>query len=108
VLIANNIENSIGYRKNTLFENSGTVVALKRKQMTATPDKKEMAMKTTKQKRVRAKEIGVPTCIWSEAGVVSSRSCTRRLECERCLFDQNMMDFYSYNINPLPAVPTAA
>jgi hypothetical protein len=67
-----------------------------------------MAMKTKKDKRVRANEIGVPLCIWSEAGVVSSRSCTRRLECERCLFDQNMMDFYAYNITPLPAVPAVA
>ena len=65
-------------------------------------------MKTTKAKRVRRKEIDVPTCIWSEAGVVSSRSCTRRLECARCLFDQNMMDFFDYNLTPLPAVPTAA
>jgi hypothetical protein len=67
-----------------------------------------MAMKTTKDKRVRAKVIGVPLCIWSEAGVVSSRSCTRRLDCERCLFDQNMMDFYADNVTSLPAVPTAA
>ena len=65
-------------------------------------------MKTTKDKRVRGKEIGVPHCIWSEAGVVSSRSCTRRLECEQCLFDQNMMDFFAYNLTPLPAVPAAA
>jgi hypothetical protein len=65
-------------------------------------------MKTAKDERVRRKEIGVPTCIWSETGVVSHRSCTRRLECERCLFDQNMMDFFAYNIAPLPAVPTAA
>ena len=65
-------------------------------------------MKTTKDKRVRGKEIGIANCIWSEAGVVSSRSCTRKLECERCLFDQNMMDFYAYNLTPLPAVPTAA
>ena len=65
-------------------------------------------MKTTKDKRVRANEIGVPLCIWSAAGVVSSRSCTRRLDCQRCLFDQNMMDFYAYNITPLPAVPNAA
>ncbi|NIU09883.1 MAG: hypothetical protein GWN81_13745 [Phycisphaerae bacterium] len=65
-------------------------------------------MKTTKDKRVRRKEIGVPTCIWSETGVVSSRSCTRSLDCERCLFDQNMMDFYAYNVTPLPVVPTAA
>jgi hypothetical protein len=65
-------------------------------------------MKTRKVKKVRGKEIGVPHCIWSEAGVVSSRSCTRRLDCERCLFDQNMMDFFAYNLTPLPAVPTAA
>jgi hypothetical protein len=76
--------------------------------MTTTPDKKEMAMKTTKDKRARGKQVGVPLCIWSEAGVVSSRGCTRRLECERCLFDQNMMDFFAYNLTPLPAVPTAA
>ena len=65
-------------------------------------------MKTTKDKRVRGKEIGIANCIWSEAGVVSSRSCTRRLECERCLFDQNMMDFFAYNLTSLPVVPTAA
>jgi len=65
-------------------------------------------MNATKDKRVRGKEIGVPLCIWSEAGVVSSRGCTRRLDCERCLFDQNMMDFFAYNLTPLPAVPTAA
>jgi hypothetical protein len=76
--------------------------------MTTTPDKKEMAMNTTNDKKVRAKKIGVPLCIWSEAGVVSSRSCTRRLECERCLFDQNMMDFYAYNLTSPPAVPAVA
>jgi hypothetical protein len=76
--------------------------------MTTTPDKKEMAMKTTKDKRARGKQVGVSHCIWSEAGVVSSRGCTRRLDCERCLFDQNMMDFYAHNLTPLPAVPTAA
>ncbi len=65
-------------------------------------------MKTRKDKRFSGKEIGVPPCIWSEAGVVSSRGCTQRLECERCLFDQNMMDFFTYNLTPLPAVPTAA
>jgi hypothetical protein len=68
-----------------------------------------MAMNTTKRiKRDQGKKAGVQICIWSEAGVVSSRSCTRRLECERCLFDQNMMDFFAYNLTPLPAVPTAA
>jgi hypothetical protein len=65
-------------------------------------------MNTTKDKRVIGKRIGVPRCIWSEAGAVSSRSCTRRLDCERCLFDQNMMDFFAYNVTPLPAVPKAA
>jgi hypothetical protein len=65
-------------------------------------------MKTREHKEVRGKEIGVRHCIWSEAGVVSSRSCTRRLDCERCLFDQNMMDFFTYNLAQLPAVPTAA
>ncbi len=63
---------------------------------------------TTRIKRGRDKKAGVQSCIWSEAGVVSSRSCTRRLDCERCLFDQNMMDFFAYNLTPLPAVPTAA
>jgi hypothetical protein len=77
--------------------------------MKRTPDKKEMTMNKTKQiRRDRNKKAGVQSCIWSETGVVSSRSCTRRLECERCLFDQNMMDFYAYNITPLPAVPNVA
>jgi hypothetical protein len=68
-----------------------------------------MAMNTTKRiKKDRGKKAGVQICIWSEAGVVSSRSCTRRLDCERCLFDQNMMDFFTYNLTPLPAVPHAA
>jgi hypothetical protein len=66
-------------------------------------------MKTTKSiKKNQGKKAGVQMCIWSEAGVVSSRSCTRRLDCARCLFDQNMMDFFAYNVNPLPAVPHAA
>ncbi len=65
-------------------------------------------MKATKNTKVRGKEIGVPLCIWSKAGVVSSRGCTRRLDCERCLFDQNMMDFFAHNLTPLPAVPKAA
>jgi hypothetical protein len=65
-------------------------------------------MKTRKDKGVRGKQVGVPICIWSEAGAVSSRGCTRRLDCERCLFDQNMMDFFTYNLAPLPAVPKAA
>jgi len=67
-----------------------------------------MAMKTKKDKRVRGKEIGVPLCIWSESGAVSSRGCTRGLDCERCLFDQNMMDFFAYSVSPIPAVPKAA
>ena len=63
-------------------------------------------MKTNKtSKRDKA---GRQMCIWSEAGVVSSRSCTRRLECERCLFDQNMTDFFAFNLTPLPALPKAA
>ena len=66
-------------------------------------------MNTTKRiKRSEERKAGVPICIWSEAGVVSSRSCTRRLDCERCLFDQNMMDFFASNVTPLPAVPHAA
>jgi hypothetical protein len=68
-----------------------------------------MAMKNTKRiKKDQGKKAGVQICIWSEAGVVSSRSCTRRLDCERCLFDQNMMDFFAYNLTPLPAMPNAA
>ncbi|MCG6917289.1 MAG: hypothetical protein LJE89_07050 [Deltaproteobacteria bacterium] len=66
-------------------------------------------MKTTKRiKKNQEKKAGVQMCIWSEAGVVSSRSCTRRLDCARCLFDQNMTDFFAYNLTPLPAVPHAA
>jgi hypothetical protein len=66
-------------------------------------------MNTSKRiKKDQGRKAGVQICIWSEADVVSSRSCTRRLECERCLFDQNMMDFFAYNITPLPAVPIAA
>ena len=53
-------------------------------------------------------KAGRQMCIWSEAGVVSSRSCTRRLDCKRCLFDQNMMDFFAANLTPLPALPRAA
>jgi hypothetical protein len=68
-----------------------------------------MAMKTTERiKRDKRKKAGTQICIWSEAGAVSSRGCTRRLECERCLFDQNMMDFFAYNFAPIPAVPKAA
>jgi hypothetical protein len=68
-----------------------------------------MTMNTTVRiKKNQEKKAGVQICIWSEAGVVSSRSCTRRLDCERCLFDQNMMDFFAYNVTPLPAVPHAA
>ncbi|MGD8369991.1 MAG: hypothetical protein PVG64_02330 [Syntrophobacterales bacterium] len=66
-------------------------------------------MKNTKRiNKDQGKKAGAQICIWSEAGVVSSRSCTRRLECERCLFDQNMMDFFACNVTPLPAVPTVA
>jgi hypothetical protein len=66
-------------------------------------------MKTIKRmKREKVKKAGRQICIWSEAGVVSSRGCTRRLDCERCLFDQNMMDFFALNLTPLPAVPKAA
>jgi hypothetical protein len=67
---------------------------------------KEMAMKTTKT--TKRDKAGRQMCIWSEAGVVSSRSCTRGLDCERCLFDQNMMDFFAANLTPLPALPRAA
>ncbi|MCG6981152.1 MAG: hypothetical protein LJE88_07060 [Deltaproteobacteria bacterium] len=63
---------------------------------------------TKRTKRDQERKAGVPICIWSEAGVISSRSCTRRLDCERCLFDQNMMDFFASNVTPLPAVPHAA
>ena len=59
-------------------------------------------------KEVKTRKAGVPVCIWSEAGVVSSRSCTRRLECNRCLFDQNMMDFFAGDLTRMPAVPQAA
>lgn len=47
-------------------------------------------------------------CIWSEADIVSSRYCTRRLECWRCLFDQNMVDFFSGDLGRLPVVPQKA
>jgi hypothetical protein len=98
----------VPYKNNSRPKNGGTLVALKSRHRTTTPDEKEMAMNTTKDKRVMGKKIGVARCIWSEAGAVSSRSCTRRLDCERCLFDQNMMDFFAYNLTPLPAVPKAA
>jgi hypothetical protein len=66
-------------------------------------------MKATKRINNRKqKKAGRQICIWSTAGVVSSRDCTRRLDCERCLFDQNMMDFFTYNVTPIPAVPEAA
>ena len=66
-------------------------------------------MNTTKRiERAQEKRAGVPQCIWSEAGVVSIRSCTRRLDCQRCLFDQNMTDFFAYELNQVPAVPKAA
>ena len=57
---------------------------------------------------LKEKKAGRQTCIWSTAGVVSSRDCTRGLDCERCLFDQNMLDFFAYNVTPIPAVPKAA
>jgi hypothetical protein len=66
-------------------------------------------MNTTKRpKRVQEKKAGVPHCIWSETGFISSRSCTRRLECERCQFDQNMTDFFVNDFSLVPAVPRAA
>ncbi len=61
-----------------------------------------------RSKRAQDKKAGVPRCIWSEAGVVSSRSCTRRLDCQRCLFDQNMIDFFVADMKPMPAVPQVA
>ena len=63
-------------------------------------------MKTNK--KTKRDKAGRQMCIWSEVGIVSSRSCTRRLECERCLFDQNMTDFFASNLTPLPALPKAA
>ena len=68
-----------------------------------------MAMNTTKRiNKDRGNRAGVPLCIWSEVGAVSTRSCTRRLECERCLFDQNMTDFFVNDLGAVPAVPQAA
>jgi len=99
----------MAYKNNAGPKNGGTLIALKSKRRTTTPNEKEMAMKTRKRtNRDKGKKAGTLICIWSEAGVVSSRSCTRRLDCQRCLFDQNMMDFFAYNFAPLPAVPTAA
>ena len=99
----------MSYKNNRGPKKCGTLIALKSKRRTTTPDEKEIVMKTNKRmKRDQGKKAGVQICIWSEAGVVSSRSCTRRLECERCLFDQNMMDFFTCKVTPLPAVPKAA
>jgi hypothetical protein len=58
--------------------------------------------------REQEKTIGVPLCIWSEVGIVSSRSCTRQLQCQRCLFDQNMTDFFADDQSLMPPVPKAA
>jgi len=77
--------------------------------MKGTPGRKEMAMKTIKRiNKAGENRAGVPLCIWSEVGVISTRSCTRRLECERCLFDQNMTDFFVNDLSAVPAVPRAA
>jgi hypothetical protein len=74
-----------------------------------TPQAKEEAMKSSKVlARGQGKTVGVPLCIWSEAGMVSSRSCTRQLECGHCLFDQNMTDFFADDPKRVPAVPRAA
>jgi hypothetical protein len=68
-----------------------------------------MAMNTIKRiNKAGENRAGVPPCIWSEVGVISTRSCTRRLECERCLFDQNMTDFFVNDLSAVPAVPQAA
>jgi hypothetical protein len=61
-----------------------------------------------KNKRDRRNKAGVPLCIWSEVGVVSSRTCTRGLDCQRCQFDQNMTDFFVDDLSLVPAVPQAA
>jgi hypothetical protein len=71
--------------------------------------RKEKAMKTIKsRKKVQEKKTGVQLCIWSEVGMVSSRSCTRRLDCQRCQFDQNMTDFFVDDLSLIPPVPAAA
>ena len=66
-------------------------------------------MDTTRtSKKNQGKSAGVPLCIWSGTGFVSTRSCTRRLECQRCQFDQDMTDFFVDNLKWIPLVPKAA
>jgi hypothetical protein len=54
------------------------------------------------------KNPGLHLCIWSKAGAVSVRTCIRELDCRRCLFDQNMTDYFAGALRETPAVPQAA
>jgi len=66
-------------------------------------------MKTFEKDRTKERSIvGLQACIWAEVGAVSVRTCTRKLECRSCLFDQNMTDFFVEAPDRGPAVPQAA
>lgn len=66
-------------------------------------------MKTSKKDRAKErKTVGLQACIWSKIGAVSVRTCTRKLECRSCLFDQNMTDYFVDALDRMPAVPQAA
>jgi len=66
-------------------------------------------MKTLEKDRAKERNtVGLQACIWSKVGAVSVRTCTRKLECRSCLFDQNMADYFVDALDRMPAVPQAA
>ena len=61
--------------------------------------------RVTNQSEVSANCVGVPQCIWSTGGYISNRTCSRTLNCDRCQFDQEMVDYFACGLVQIPPRP---